>query len=377
MRKTHSPTSPWGIVRHAATRFVVVSLACEAIGTLAILWRGIRGRTTDRFSGLPFVDMWIRWDAGWYQGIATDGYYFSATEQSSVAFFPTYPLLIRLLFRLGVDPFIAGIVITTISGLVAVVLFEVWVSGRGGDPGERATWHLLLWPFAYYLYGAVYSDALFLSLVIGAFLLLERGSLVGSTALGALATATRPVGVAVVLALVLRQRELRHLAHQRWRPVDLAPLLASAGLLTYVLFLWIRFGDPLAFATTQRGWHQLTGSASWLKLSLFRRGLTFDVLTLPMIHAALAVGFLLLAIPIRRQLGWGYAAYVVIVIGMPLLSSRDFIGLGRYCLAAFPCFWILARKLARPAWLRRTSLAVSGALLAIMTWRFAIGLYTA
>ena len=44
----------------------------------------------------PFVNMWARWDSGWYLDIAEHGYSFVPGKQSNVAFFPLYPDLIRL-----------------------------------------------------------------------------------------------------------------------------------------------------------------------------------------------------------------------------------------------------------------------------------------
>src|SRR5947199_1053148 len=48
-------------------------------------------------NGHPFINMWSRWDAGWYLEIAQNGYSFTPGKQSDVAFFPLYPNLIRLL----------------------------------------------------------------------------------------------------------------------------------------------------------------------------------------------------------------------------------------------------------------------------------------
>jgi hypothetical protein len=50
-----------------------------------------------------------------------------------------------------------------------------------------------------------------------------------------------------------------------------------------------------------------------------------------------------------RRLSKGYAVYVATAIGIPLLSSKDFMGLGRYTIAAFPVFLMLALLLeSRP-----------------------------
>ncbi|MHB8877451.1 MAG: mannosyltransferase family protein [Myxococcaceae bacterium] len=359
-------------------RALAVAAGCCAVGTLSILALGVRGvgQTTDRFARLPFLDMWIRWDAGWYTGIATDGYYFSSAQQSSVAFFPAYPLLIGALTRLGVDPFVGGIALTLFFGVVAAWLFALWAKERTDEQAASlATWGLLLWPFAFYLYGAVYSDALFLCLIVGAFLLLERGQVLPATLLGVLATATRPIAPAIVLGLLVRQLELRRRRGERLRPIDFAPLLSGLGLAAYMAFLGWKFGDPLAFLHTQAGWGQATGLEALLKLPFLRSVTGGSVLVLPLLNGALAAGMLALAIPMRRMLGWGYSVYVVTALGMPFLTSRDFIGLGRYSLAAFPAFLVLALLVRERPFARRAWLAASAVLLAVMTSKFAMGRY--
>ena len=359
-------------------RALGVALLCTAVGSGALVALGVRGpgRTTERFAALPFVDQWIRWDAGWYQGIATDGYAYSATEQSAVAYFPLYPLLIRGLFRLGLNPFLAGELLCLLFGLTGATLFLAWAREHlEPDAAALAAWMLLLWPFAFFLYGAVYSDALFLALVAGAFLCLERDKVGTATVLGALATATRPVAPALVVGLCARQLELAWRLRGKVTARDLLPLASVAGLLAYMAYLAIAFGDPLAFVKTQAGWGQLTGWRSWLKLPLFERAQRPADLLLPLLHAALALGCLALAWPMRRKLGWGYAIYTAAVVGIPLLTSRDFIGLGRYALAGFPCFAVAAQGLAKRPLARSGWLLISGALLAVMTAKFAMGRY--
>jgi hypothetical protein len=90
----------------------------------------------------------------------------------------------------------------------------------------------------------------------------------------------------------------------------------------------------------------------------------------------LAFAALASAWPMRRSLGWGYSVYVAVAVGLPLISSRDFIGLGRYVIAVFPFFLQAALTLSTKP--RRTVawLVFSGVMLVWMTSRFAMGFYT-
>ncbi len=360
---------PWtGPARAAA-----VAIAVMGVGTAALWGFGLTGpgRTSPIFEAWPFLDMWVRWDAGWYEQIAARGYTFSPTAQSSAAYFPVYPLLMKGVMATGADVFLAGMIVTWISGLAAAAAFARWAPR---DVASLATWLLLLWPFAFFLYGAVYSDATFLALTVSAFLLVERKQPLAAGLVGALAAATRPIAPAVVIGLLVRQLELARREGRPFGARDLWPALSALGPAAFMTYLWAKFGDPFAFMTTQAGWGQLSGPASWLKYGALSAYKPID-LVLPLFHALLAFGVLALAWRMRKTLGVGYAVYAALAIGMPLLSSRDFIGLGRYAIAAFPAIAQLALELQPRPRLRVAWVVVSAAMLVWMTVRFANGRY--
>ena len=158
--------------------------------------------------GIGWIQGWARWDSGWYYAIAEHGYTYSTETQSSVAFFPTYPLLLAV--GSAVLPvYVAGYVITLLSGLVSCLLFTRWCLDRMPRvPAIFAIALLMLYPYSYYLYGAVYADALFLASAIAAFMLLDRGHPLLAGLVGIAATAGRPVGLAVLAGLAVRTVEL-------------------------------------------------------------------------------------------------------------------------------------------------------------------------
>ena len=63
-----------------------------------------------------FWDGFARYDAGWYHGIASQGYAYGAGGRNNLAFFPVYPMLMRaggwLLGERQEDYYFAGIVIS-------------------------------------------------------------------------------------------------------------------------------------------------------------------------------------------------------------------------------------------------------------------------
>ncbi len=363
--------------RKAVPRILLVGAAVWTSGIVTLLTLGVRGpgRSVGTWVSLPPLDMWIRWDAGWYRAIAENGYYASATEQSPAAFFPLYPLILRALLPLA-DVFVAGVLVTLISGVLSLLAFRVWAELRAPGRGLPALSVLLVWPFAYYLFGAVYSDALFLLLALSAFLSIEKGRPELAALFGALATATRPLWPALVLGLLVRQLERTWRSGEKIGPRDFLPLLSITGLVAYMAYLHLAFGDALAWLHTQAGWGQKPGPASWFKIAFFREA-DAEKLALGLFHAAL-IGLLLAALfRARRVLGLGYCVYAAVALAMPLVSSRDFIGLGRYALAAFPAFLAVDLVLADHPRVRKGVLFASFATLLFFMSKFATGRYVA
>ena len=60
-----------------------------------------------------------------------------------------------------------------------------------------------------------------------------------------------------------------------------------------------------------------------------------------------------------RRLGVGYGMFVFIAVVLTAVSTKDFVGMGRYTLAAFPCFTMAAEVLFRRPVLMRATLVVS------------------
>ena len=325
------------------------------------------------------------WDSAWYATIAQRGYYYRGPfEQSPVAFFPGYALALRPLMAIGINLYVAGELVTLLCGLGALFLLLRWEAKvrtrQKLPPGTTGTVALTLYPFAFYLYGVMYSDALYLLLAVAAFVNLEDDRPAVAAVFGALATACRPIAPALMVGLLVRSLELRLRAGQKIRLVDLLPALAGLGFAGYMFYLWLAFGDPLAFAHVQAaaGWDQPPGLATWAKFEWFR--VMFPRVA-PIVavrlagHALATLVCLALVIPTWKKLGPGYGLYCLIAIGLPALSSKDFMGLGRYAIAAFPIFLGLGLLLEQRPRVRAVWLTASAAILVVLAFNFGGGSY--
>ncbi|MFN2607704.1 MAG: hypothetical protein ABR511_07380 [Acidimicrobiales bacterium] len=411
----------WGLAAFGAVAVVLWAVAALSVAFLP--WS--EHLRLHYFPGQPWFEAWVQWDAGWYREIANHGYSYVPGHQSPVAYFPAYPMLMRAGGAVLGSTLVAGILVTLAAGAALAAMVWTWFRERLPRPAAvTALALLLLYPYAFYLYGAVYADALFIAATLGAFLLLEADHLWLAGMAGAVATAARPVGLVVVGGLVARALERRGVfprgrpaggvrtgSHSGWSPgaavvpagdddevvlgaagggrrplVDLrrvqgrdaAVLVSAAGLVAYCLYLAARFGHPFLFAEVEKYWGQGAGPHTWLKIEFLHMvthlGRPTAWLTY-VAHPVVTVVALAFVPRVFRRFGWGYGLYSLAAVGVAALSTKDFFGCGRYVLAAFPCFAAAAEVLVEHPRLRTWVLSGSAAGLVVMTSLFARGTY--
>ncbi|MGH9222540.1 MAG: hypothetical protein ACRD2W_01785, partial [Acidimicrobiales bacterium] len=175
-----------------------------------------------------------------------------------------------------------------------------------------------------------------------------------------------------------RRTEAQGIPARRWRTAlgtlqrrDAGLLLAPLGLVAWAGYLWSRFGNPLQFLEAERGWGQSPGWQTWLKVPWIREMQRAPYLNPPHYHLVgnllAAVVAVTLAVLVFRRLGWGYGIYSLAMVLGSALSTKNFIGTGRYAIAAFPCFAVAGLLLARRTVARWLVLGASAALLVLLT----------
>jgi hypothetical protein len=391
--------APGWLVRRAALAYVAIAFVLTAVAALAVNLPD--AHDTIVFDGHDVVGGWCRYDCNWYLDIADHGYSYIKGVQSTVAFFPGYPLVARPLARAIDNTPLALIIVTWVAGLATLMLFAYWCARRL----ERRTALLAVacfafYPYGWFLYGAGYADAVFLAFAIGAFVLLEADQPLLAGLAGAGAAATRPIGVAVAVGLLLRAIERRgglpaRTADQQntiaaklgiparlnlrvLRVRDLGVLLAPAGLIAWSVWLWTRFDDPFAYSTVQTAWDQAEGPHTWFKIG-FGGQLLHGVDTgyrVGILVQAIVTAVALVAVPfIARRFGAAYGAYTFFAVGLAALATKDFQGMGRYMFGAFPLFALAGALLAERPRSRAPVLAAAGTLLVVGAFGFARNWY--
>lgn len=296
----------------------------------------------------PFA-LLVRWDSHWYRTIASSGYLMLPGHHSDPAFFPLYPLLLHLAGLAGIHDNAAGLVISNLSLLGALLLFYELASGWLDETTAlRAMTLLAVFPFSF-VFSMVYPESVALLALCGAALAARQGRWGIATLAAFAAGLARPE--AVVYSLPLAAEALRQRRELRGVRAGLAGAAAAAaplGTATFVLYLWQVTGSASAWQASEQTWGRPGGlDAPWHAVTaLFER-------PTPWLwrDAGASVVYLIgLWLAHRAGVPRAWVAAGAAVILLPVLTG-SFESIGRYGLLAPAAFVGFASALRpRRAW---------------------------
>ena len=293
----------------------------------------------------PMLDVLTSWDGIWYLRIVRFGYPHTVRpnitygmSDARAAFFPAYPMLVRLVDRIlpGGDTiaalftnFVLGAAAILIAGLLARELFGVRVS-------ERTMVLMALFPGSFVLSFA-YTEALLITLAGGCLWFLLKRQWLLAVVLAAICTATRPNGIALVAACAVASyfaiRERRE-----WRSL-IAPLLSPLGFIGFMLWLDAHTGERRVWFRVQtEAWGEGTSfglTAIRRTIKAFSHPLTSPTNTITAVSVVTLV--LLLWFLRTHRLPAAFNAYVAVVVLLMLLPSTV-TARPRFIYTAFPMF---------------------------------------
>lgn len=349
-----------------------------------------------------FVNAFGSWDGVWYSRIVDDGYFYNTSKPSSVAFFPLYPLLgtaASAVFGLSANSALLLVSNTALIGLF--VLTGAYVNERyPGSPENLSTCVLLalgLWPTTFFL-RMTYTESLFMLLLVTSLWGMHRQwPLFWLAMIVGLTTACRTTGVAMVPALLLYMWQQRTTI-KRFVLQSLAVLPVSVwGLLSYMVYLHVKFGDALVFVKTQQHWVTRNpaglGEYVWALVTLepiwskydsgsvaYWARFDHDISPLFSWHFANPIYFLLALVLIgigywKRWLNGPELVLSICLLAVPYLTHSYravMMGNARFASAVFPAYLVIGQLLSRAASTELfVVLTVSGLLLGLYSALFA------
>lgn len=274
------------------------------------------------------------WDGGHFLGISKVGY----SQNYQYAFFPLYPLIVKLVNQITQNFLVAGVLVSLVSTFIGInLLYGLILRDFDKKIAEKAVFFLLFFPTSFYFLAA-YSEGLFFLFAVASFYFLRQNKLFWATIAAALASVTRLAGLAVVAGLLVEVITEQGINKKNWFII-----FAPMGFLIYCLFLFRQTGDPFYFITAENHWQRtltVPGVGFWetiRNLSNTGLNLKFNVF-LDLIFATFGVG---LAIRAFRFLPTSLAIYTFISVLIPLFTPT-LSSIPRFLLVIFPIFILIA-----------------------------------
>ena len=373
----------------------------------------------------PFMNNQVAWDSEYYLAIAVGGYNdprsphltptgvvtspegiqpaesgagFEQSISTSYAFFPFYPLMIRIfaypLRIFGLNPIatatLAGIIVSALGALLGMLaLYDITRDSLGEDGALRAAFYLIVFPTGFFLI-QIYTEGLFVGLAFACLAVLKRKHWILAALLAVAATLTRAVGIALIIPMLITwfrtnewvdlDLEWRQIFHEGipLRPLGRA-LLAFSPLIAFLIWKFSYLG--LAFDFIQSNYFGrgflLLGYAFYAWAEAFRTMLagtnpqhTAYYLT-EFLGFAIGVIACIATIKTHPEIGWFSFAVLLISWG-----SGPAQGIHRYILGAPAVFITLARWGNNPVFDRAwTTLSIL--LMGLLAMLFAFNMWVA
>lgn len=171
------------------------------------------------------------------------------------AFFPLYPLCLYLVNFITRQTIVSGLLISSVAFYGFLLLAFRWV--RSHTDTKTAWWFiaLLLCLPGGIFYPAVYTESLFLFLLVATFYAYDRQNFLLSALCGALLSACRIVGIIAPIALIVDYSYRQYNQHKLTNSDTVCNIFVLSfgvtGLIAYMLYLYFTFGDPLMFMHVQ------------------------------------------------------------------------------------------------------------------------------
>ncbi|SHI68993.1 mannosyltransferase family protein [Desulfofundulus thermosubterraneus] len=289
------------------------------------------------FAVKPLWDPFVLYDSEHYLRIARQGY----GDPMSAAFFPLYPLLIRLFGRAFADYEAAGVLLSWFFFSAGLVVAKKLLLAKG-CPKNSALWLLAFFPSSYF-FSAVYTESLYFFLLVACLTLAAYRRWPLSLTAASLLAVTRVSGAAVLAILLANYWAAE-------RPGFKKVVLSLASFLPLLAFLGHEhavYGSPLAFTSAQPLFHRFF---SWPWLVLYH-DFTTKLSNIIFIFNLVALVVATVSVVAIKENLW---RSIILIHALLPLFTADLLphlpqshGYVRYLLPVFPVFYGLGQFAGR------------------------------
>ncbi|MDQ7822225.1 MAG: hypothetical protein RDV48_05460 [Candidatus Eremiobacteraeota bacterium] len=296
----------------------------------------------------PWLNTWGAWDTAWYVKIARYGYSPEVSQalesfnQATYGFFPLYPLLIKCAAFFIKDYFIAGLVVSNLCFILAcLVLYRLVRLDADEDTAKRTVKYLFLFPAAF-IFSAVFSESLFLLLLVLCFYFSRKEKWLYAGISGFFLSLTRPVGIFFAAPLLYEYLQRKGFSLRKVRADVLFLLLFPLGLFVFMAYCYWLTGDALAyFHIKEAGWGNRFMNPLLIIKACFCGDSRYE-LNVMMVLAVVGLVSIF-----WRKIGFSYWLLTMIAVFAPLSGGFVLVlSMLRYMLVIFPLALLFA-KLSR------------------------------
>ena len=319
-----------------------------------------------------------QWDCGWYLSITSNGYMKTALTEGQVgaanwAFFPLHPLIVKALADLtNISVLGAAYLLGNLFLFGALIYLYKYISKLFSITAARYTVILIAASPVNVYFTSFYTESLFIFLLSAAIYYANQRRWIIGGIFGSLLGATRNsgflIGLIFIAIFVINKDWKRE--DSKLRSFLISLTLIPAGLVSYMIFLYYRTGDPLAFYHTQKdgwGWTQ-NSSPLWIVESLrwLMGGILFGSLFVKVMHMILIVSCITCLYFFLKK------RYIELIVILPvtLFTLNSTMFSYRYFLGLYPIYLMFALLVEKRKWLFGVLLACEVAFmpLAVHLW---------
>ena len=302
-------------------------------------------------------DALAQFDSQWYLKIASDGYSYNPHTESlkdktmgnlSFAFFPLYPAILALFNLFSTDLELSAFIVANIFIFINL-LSLYWVTSKvfSKELALKTAALMFLFPFSIF-FRSYFAEGIFLFLLIWFCYFLYKKSWLATSIFLALIMVTKGGGLLLLpYTIWLLWQEIRT-NKLSWTRGLLHALIPLSSIAAWIIFVWLKTGDPLFFYKIQKAWYSVNLAIPFENMAkmlfFWLPELQFHNFHSSKVDAVIATSFVTLLIFSRRFLPktWWWVSLILVVT--PLLS-KDLMSYSRLIIVVFPLFIYLAHIL--------------------------------